>query len=231
MTKICVFYFLIKDFLEDGLNFQLLVQIIFLNSNKEIGTRFGDNILISGYETFFVWDCYSALPFIRIPHAKFLFHFYDPTHFAFDSMLYDGDQKILVLIQITINKDHDIHYQELMDLINKEENEDKKKENKKGKKGTKKGKPEYIEEEEKKNEEKVEQKIEKQGNKKNKYQKFFEELDNSLVNSFVFQWMTRDKFPEIRNKTKLDHYKLKDHRSFKIYYYHEELYQKLRYGN
>ena len=40
--------------------------------------------------------------------------------------------------QITINKDHDIHYKELISFINKEECENKKKENEKNKKGKKK---------------------------------------------------------------------------------------------
>jgi len=33
-----------------------------------------------------------------------LVHFTDPTHLAFDSMIYDGKTKSLILIQITINE-------------------------------------------------------------------------------------------------------------------------------
>ena len=140
-------------------------------------------------------------------------------------MLYDGDQKILVLIQITINKDHEIHYKELINFINKEEKKKRKKKNK-----GQKNKGKKIEEEEKKNEEKIAGKKKKE-ERMNKYQKFFWNLDNGLLNSFVFQWMTREKFPEIKKKTKKDLYELKDNRTFKIYWYHEELEQKLRYGH
>ena len=76
-----------------------------------------------------------------------MFHLEQQNHYAFDSMLYDSTQKLLVLIQITINKNHDIYYDELISYINQEE--PVRKLSKKG------GKQEKIGEEKKNSETKV----------------------------------------------------------------------------
>ena len=55
-----------------------------------------------------------------------IFHFSQTNHFWFDSLLYDGLSKTLVFIQITINKQHSNHYDDLYDSITKEKVEESK---------------------------------------------------------------------------------------------------------
>lgn len=46
-----------------------------------------------------------------------IFHFLQKNHFAFDSMVFDGKSKTLILVQITLNENHDIHYDEIISYI------------------------------------------------------------------------------------------------------------------
>jgi len=46
-----------------------------------------------------------------------MFHFLQPNHFAFDSLLYDGNTGMMVLIQITIDQSHALHYEPLIGFI------------------------------------------------------------------------------------------------------------------
>ena len=46
-----------------------------------------------------------------------MFHFTQENHFAFNSMLYAPIPEILIFIQITTNESHDLHYNELKQLI------------------------------------------------------------------------------------------------------------------
>ena len=46
-----------------------------------------------------------------------LCHFLQSNNFAFDSMLYDGETETLVLIKITIDRNHDIHYDIIKNMI------------------------------------------------------------------------------------------------------------------
>lgn len=52
-----------------------------------------------------------------------VFHFLQQNHFAFDSLIYDGASSSVVLIQITVNKKHDVHYEEIYQFINEQPNE------------------------------------------------------------------------------------------------------------
>ena len=47
-----------------------------------------------------------------------VFHFLQQNHFAFDSLLYDGTTETVVLIQITINRNHTEQYEKLYKYIN-----------------------------------------------------------------------------------------------------------------
>lgn len=46
-----------------------------------------------------------------------MFNFTQKNHFAFDSMLYAPIHQTLFFIQITTNQSHDLHYNELIQLI------------------------------------------------------------------------------------------------------------------
>ena len=78
-------------------------------------------MIISDFEKKYIYDCKMCLPYmqecIKQP-MNMLFHFLQPNHFAFDSMLFDGKNKTLVFFQITINEDHEIHFNQIKDFIN-----------------------------------------------------------------------------------------------------------------
>ena len=198
----------------NGWKFQLLIQSGFLNAYRNIGLKFGEGMLVENYESLYVRDCTAALDFMKAKPGKHMFHFEQQNHFAFDSMLYDSTQKLLVLIQITINRDHDIYYDKLVSYINQEEQVIKL---------SKKGEKEEKIREEKKNSGKMgeEQELRKE---ENKYQKFFCQLNNEdFVNTFVYQWMTKAIFKEIESKTKKNLIILKDKRPFWIFCHHRQL--------
>ena len=52
-----------------------------------------------------------------------VFHFLQQNHFAFDSLLYDGTTETVVLIQITINRNHTEQYEKLYQYINLKPNQ------------------------------------------------------------------------------------------------------------
>ena len=77
--------------------------------------------MISDFEKKIIYDCTMCLPdmqeCIKKP-TNMLFHFLQPNHFAFDSMIFEGKTKTLVFFQITINEKHESHFSQIKDLIN-----------------------------------------------------------------------------------------------------------------
>ena len=204
----------------DGWKFQLLVQTVFLKTHQKTGLNFGNSLFVQNYQSIYVWDCTDALNFMKAHQGSYMFHFEQQNHFAFDSMLYDSTEKLLVLIQITINRNHDIYYEKLISYINQEEPV---------RKFSKKGEKEEKIEEEKKHSEKMGEEPLKE-EKKNKYQVFFCQLNKDLVMNFVYQWMTKEIFQEIEYRTKFNDITLKDGRHFKIFCQHKQLLEKLKSG-
>jgi hypothetical protein len=154
----------------NGNNFQLAVQSHFLNNKFSL--TIDKNFIISDYEIKYCYDCASCIPdFARAleKSRSKIFHFLQTNHFAFDSMLYDPVTKTLILFQITINSNHDIHYDEIISFIKKE--------------------PIQI---------KLEQLKTKMSQKYEKYFTFFREIiENKYVENFVFQWLTPQIFDNI----------------------------------
>ena len=66
-------------------------------------------------------------------------------------------------------------------------------------------------------------KLDDDGKRMKKYFDFFKELNPDLVKQFVFQWLTKMKFPAIEEKTKEKQYKLKDGRLFFIFCFSDQL--------
>ena len=98
--------------------FQLQVQSHYLNNQNSL--IFGDKIKIEILKKHYFYDCLTTLQelsFCKENCLSILCHFLQSNHFAFDSMLYDGETQILILIQITIDKNHEIHYDKIEDFI------------------------------------------------------------------------------------------------------------------
>lgn len=82
---------------------------------------FGD-IVVPNNKIRYCYDCLKILPEIQNCYQKktqMMFHFLQPNHYGFDSLLYDGDAKLMVFIQITIDKSHSLPYETLMEFIEK----------------------------------------------------------------------------------------------------------------
>ena len=102
--------------MQTGTCFQLYVQFYYLNNLREF--KFGNDLAVDlrDSEKSIRYDCLKSLPDIEncCNHkSSMLFHFADPTHLAFDSMIYDGITKSLIMIQITKNENHELKLTEL----------------------------------------------------------------------------------------------------------------------
>lgn len=90
----------------------------FCRSNRVL--NFGGLFAIEKISNIFCYDCLTALPYMKTSfknNKNVMFHFTQKNHFAFDSMLYAPIHQTLFFIQITINQSHDLHYNELRQLI------------------------------------------------------------------------------------------------------------------
>lgn len=111
-------FFFILSFFKTGTSFQLKVQFYYLNNLDEfkIGDKFYADLRDS--EKKFRYDCKKSLQDIESCQDKLMvFHFADSTHLAFDSMIYDGITKSLIMIQITKNENHSLKFIELNGII------------------------------------------------------------------------------------------------------------------
>ena len=83
--------------------------------------KFGGIWTIGKFSNIFCYDCLTALPYMKTAFNNkknnIMFHFTQENHFAFNSMLYAPIPEILIFIQITTNESHDLHYNELKQLI------------------------------------------------------------------------------------------------------------------
>ena len=98
--------------------FQLQVQSNYLNKLFCLNLEKKMQFEISN--RYYFYDCLQTIKYLtRCKNLEtcILCHFLQANHFAFDSMLYDGITQTLVLIQITINKNHDIHYGQIEQMI------------------------------------------------------------------------------------------------------------------
>lgn len=98
--------------------FQLHVQSYYMNSKQFL--TFGVNFRVHITTKHYFYDCLSTLQeliFCKECRSSILCHFLQPNHFAFDSMVYDGNTQNLILIKITIDKNHKIHYDKIVSFI------------------------------------------------------------------------------------------------------------------
>ena len=98
--------------------FQLQVQSYYLNNQNSL--IFNDKIEIKIIKKQYFYDCLNTLQelsFCKDLGLSILCHFLQSNHFAFDSMLYDGKTQTLIFIQITIDKNHKIHYDKIENFI------------------------------------------------------------------------------------------------------------------
>ena len=106
---------------ETGAEFQRVVQTNFLNNSSTFICS--KNSKLQYKEIMEVYDCMSAFKVINeSPNGRksILFHFIQENHIAIDSMIYDENLKIMLLIQITKNSTHDDYYDLIWQLINNE---------------------------------------------------------------------------------------------------------------
>jgi len=102
------------------LEFQIAVQCDYLNKHRDL--TFGGDKKISDYKIRYCHDCEKILPDIESCHknkTQKLFHFLQFNHYGFDSLLYDGNTKMMVLFQIAIDRLHDLPYENLISFIEK----------------------------------------------------------------------------------------------------------------
>jgi len=95
------------------------VQGYFLNKRTKL--YFENDFFLNYEKKKYCYDCldtFEDLQSCKEGKTGIMFHFLQPNHFAFDSMLYDGSINALVLIQITINSQHKIHYKRIESLMN-----------------------------------------------------------------------------------------------------------------
>lgn len=98
--------------------FQLHVQSYYMNRKQVL--FFGDQFRVDISRKHYFYDCLSTLQeliFCKEWSSSILCHFLQPNHFAFDSMVYDGDTQTMILIQITLDKNHEIHYDKIVSFI------------------------------------------------------------------------------------------------------------------
>ena len=91
---------------------------MYLNQAKYLVLENKMKFLIS--RKHYYYDSFNTLLDMKICKelkTSVLCHFLQSNHFAFDSMLYDGETETLVLIQITIDRNHDIHYDRIENMI------------------------------------------------------------------------------------------------------------------
>ena len=98
--------------------FQLQVQSNYLNKLNRL--RLENKMQFEISKIYYFYDCLQTFKYLT--HCKnvgtcILCHFLQANHFGFDSMLYDGETQTLVLIQITIDKNHDIYYGQIEQMI------------------------------------------------------------------------------------------------------------------
>ena len=111
----------LKDVLNDGFLFQVMVQCHYFNKYTQKGLLFEDFLHISHYEIRYIYDFLDSLLLIRDfakSQRKVLFHFMKKNNYAVDSLLYDGVTKTIIFFQITINENHAIHYSSIIGFIN-----------------------------------------------------------------------------------------------------------------
>ena len=190
---IIIIYYKKETYL-DGNKFKLAVQSQFLNNKSYF---IANPFIINDYEIKYCYDCLCCISDIskslKEKKSK-MFHFLQINHFAFDSMLYDPIAKVLILFQITINKNHDIHYEEIVKFIKHEPIQIKTFEN------TKERRKLY-----------------------DKYYHFFEEIiKKDYVQTCVFQWLINERYTEIEKSKEVFNKKEKEHK-LSIYCYHQEL--------
>ena len=117
-----------KTSVESAFNFQILVQSEFLNKKKcfifekmNLNTFEKYNMIIDYDDILYVYDCNEALNFIQKnsyrKKQQILFHFLQPDHFAFNSMIFNKIKKVLVLIKITFDKEECEYYELLWNFM------------------------------------------------------------------------------------------------------------------
>ena len=103
-----------------GDQFERLVQGTFLTVNNSIKLEV-KKATMEIDEMVYVYSCEEIIDDIKecknTNHCK-VFNFLQNNHFAFDSLIYDGASSSVILIQITVNKKHDVHYEEIYQFIN-----------------------------------------------------------------------------------------------------------------
>ena len=102
--------------------FEILVQSYFLMPRGQ-KLKFG-RCIVEINELGYYYDCtQTLLHMVECQKAKKCraFHFLQNKHFAFDSLIYDGITQTLVLIQITINPNHECHFESIYQFITEKE--------------------------------------------------------------------------------------------------------------
>ena len=147
-----------------------------------------NKVLYKIQEVGFYYDCNDCLRDIencKNNEKCGAFHFLQKNHFAFDSILYNGIDNTLVLIQITINKYHTEKYEDIYRYTRKTKNMKQ---------------PE------------------------NKYHQFFLDLtQKKLVTTYIFQWITNEKYDEIKKKA--DEFRKNKKMEFTIEYYSQDFFE------
>ena len=106
--------------MKTGTSFQLHVQFYYLNNLDEF--KFDNTYIVNlrSSEKKNRIDCEKSLPDLKNckkHQTSMVFHFTDQTHLAFDSMIYDGKTKSLIMIQITKNENHNLKFTQLNGVI------------------------------------------------------------------------------------------------------------------
>ena len=175
----------------------MVVQFYYLNNLDEFTISNGSYIILN--QKLLRYDCIECIPDIAACHknaTSMIFHLTQSNHFAIDSMIYDGKTKALVLIQITLNPQHKIPFQQINNFITGEKNKQK------------------IGRIKKQNEEK------KEKDDKKKYYNFFKEMrEKHLVDRYYFQWLTPDRIQTLIDRIEKKENKIKNLAFINIPYY------------
>ena len=103
-----------------GDQFERLVQGWFLTAEESVQLEIGKATMKIA-EMAYVKSCEEIIDEMkRCQKSKIckVFHFLQSNHFAFDSLIYDGASSSVVLIQITVNRNHDVEYEKIYHFIN-----------------------------------------------------------------------------------------------------------------
>lgn len=85
--------------------------------NEKPCLLFGEKFNFQIAKKQYIYDCRDAFNLLLTCKYSILCHFLQSNHFAFDSMLYDASTKTLVMIQITIDENHQIYYEDIVSFI------------------------------------------------------------------------------------------------------------------